>query len=327
MGDKDVVLLLAVVMIFFATLFISKNQAVANASVPTAFISNIEVISQIEAEADAEAEAKIKAEAEIQYQQFLLERQVEIEEELQNQIELEDLEKAIKTLVGENTSNFGMVYYDLNSNKSIEINEDKQFVAASTVKIPINMLIYDMVQDNKIDIDDKLKYIKADYEDGAGILRGMDLSEPLDIKKLSDYSIMYSDNIAINMLLRKAGNENRYAFIEEVVGQPIEHNGNYTTPMNSFKILERLYLNPEENEYYNGIVETMKKTQSHDRIDKYIPQEIVAHKIGDYAGYVNDMAIVCTENPYILTVFTNNMPDSMETIAQVSKLIYDAQIK
>lgn len=325
MEDKDIVLLLAVIMVFFAILFISKNQAVANASVTTAFTSNVESTSQSEAE--AEADAKVKAEAEIEYQQFLLERQIEMEEELQNQIKLEDLEKEIKKLIGENIKKFGMVYYDINSNKSIEINGDKQFVAASTVKVPINMLIYDMIQDNKLNIDDKLKYRKSDYEEGAGILQGTDLSNPLTIKKLSDYSIIYSDNIAINMLLRKVGYKNRYNYIEEVVGQPIEHNGNYTTPMNSFKILERLYLNPDKNEYYSGLIETMKKTQTHDRIDKYIPQEIVAHKIGDYGGYVNDMAIVCTDNPYILTVFTNNMPDSADIIAQVSKMIYEAQVE
>jgi beta-lactamase class A len=331
MEDRDMILLLAIVMIFFATLFISKQQVVASESVPAMYTSaNIEGTSQSAAKvaaAKVEAQAKVEAKAKAEYQLLLVAKQNKIDEDLKNQRQLEDLEKSIRTLVGEDINKFGIVYYDINSKKSININGDKQFLAASTIKVPINMLMYDMIQDKKIDIDEKLKYRKADFEGGAGILQGTDLSKPIAIQELCDYSIRYSDNIAINMLLRKVGNENRYAYLEKITGHSIEHKGNYTTPMDSFKILERLYINPDKNEYYSGLIETMKKTEYHDRIDKYIPQEIVAHKIGDYAEYVNDMAIVFNDKPYILVVFTKNKVDAHESIAQVSKLIYEAQTK
>ena len=73
------------------------------------------------------------------------------------------------------------------------------------------------------------------------------------------------------------------------------------------------------------MIESMKKTVYHDRIDKYIPKEIVAHKIGDFGECVNDIAIVNKKNPYILVVFTKNLPGANEIIANVSKMIYDAQ--
>jgi len=320
MEDKDVVLLLAVVMVFFATLFISKQQSVASASVPTMSTSvNIEATSQ----SVAETAAKSKAEAE--QKKLLVAKQIKIDEDLKIKQQLVDLEKEIKAFVGDDIDKFGMVYYDINSKKSIEINVDNQFLAASTVKVPINMLVYDMIQDKKININEELKYRKADFEGGAGILQETDLSKPIPIKELSDYSIRYSDNIAINMLLRRVGNENRYAYIEKITGHPLVLKGNHTTPMDSFKILERLYSNPDKNEYYSGLIENMKKTEYHDRIDKYIPQEIVAHKIGNYAEYVNDMAIVYGEDPYILAVFTKGMPEAAESIAQVSKMIYEAR--
>jgi len=256
---------------------------------------------------------------------YILEyKQRMIKENLQEKTKIDILEKGIRILVGDDINKFGMVYYDINSKETIEINEDKQFVAASTIKVPINMLLYDMVQDKKVNINEKLKYMDVDFENGAGILQKMDLSKPISIKTLSDYSIIYSDNIAINMILRKIDNENKYKYIEKIVGHPIVHEGNNITPNESFKILERLYLNPDNNKYYSGIIETMKKTEYHDRIDKYIPQEIVAHKIGDFGDYVNDTAIVCKENPYILVIFTEGISDANEVIAQVSKLIYDS---
>jgi beta-lactamase class A len=318
MERKDITIFIAVIMIFVATLFISKHQVVASGSIPvdssisTNNKGNIEVISEAEAER-------------LMYEHLLAYKQSKIKENFEKQAELDTLEKQIRAFVGDNINKFGLVYYDINSKKSIEINADKQFVAASTIKVPINMLMYDMIQDKKIDINEKLKYEECDYEDGAGVLQGSELSNPIAIKTLSDYSIMYSDNIAINMILRKVGTENRYKYIEEILGHPTVHEGNSTSPKDSFKILERLYSNPEDNKYYSTMIETMKKTEYHDRIDKYIPKEIVAHKIGDFAEYVNDMGIVCKENPYILVVFTKEIPGASEVIGQVSKIIYDAQ--
>ncbi len=319
MESKEIAILIAVIMAFFATLIISKDQVVASESIPVVnYMVNDGNRDKAQRQGVEDAEYE-----KIMYEHLLDYKQSKVKENMQKQMELDTLEKNIRELVGANVDNFGLVYYDTKSKKSIEINANKQFMAASTIKIPINMLMYDMVQNKEIDINEKLKYEECDYEDGAGVLQGSDLSKPIALKTLSEFSIIYSDNIAINMLLRKVGYENRYNYIEKVVGHAIEHEGNNTTPRDSFKILERLYSNPDNNKYYKNIIETMKKTEYNDRIDKYIPKEIVAHKIGDYAEYVNDIAIVCKENPYILVVLTKEIPNAKETIGQVSKMIYD----
>ncbi len=314
MGKSNIVILLAI-MAFFAALNISKHQVVASGGIPTVnYISESNKINNKIVPNDV-SETK-----------YLFEyKQDRINADRKKQAQLDTLDKRIRTFVGDNINKFGMVYYDINSKKSIEINADKQFAAASTIKIPINMLMYDMIQDKKININEQLKYDKVDFEDGAGVLQGKDLSSPIAIKTLSDVSIIYSDNIAINMLLRKVGNENRYNYIEKIVGHPVAHEGNNITPKDSSKILERLYSNPNDNKYYSAMIETMKNTEYHDRIDKYIPQKIVAHKIGDFAPYVNDTAIVCKDNPYILVVFTKDITGADELIGQISKMIYDEQ--
>ena len=69
----------------------------------------------------------------------------------------------------------------------------------------------------------------------------------------------------------------------------------------------------------------MKNTDFHDRIDLYIPHDMVAHKVGDYGNYVNDVAIIYTEKPYILSIYTNGLEDANEIIAHISKIIYDYQ--
>ncbi|MBU3142641.1 serine hydrolase [Clostridium sp. CF012] len=322
MKGKEFFISLTIIMAFFATLSISKQPIVARENIAT--FDYISTYNKSNNYGISKAISKMDYE-DLVYKQELEHKLSKVAENAVKQAQLDNLEKEIKTFLGENINKVGLVYYDINSKKFIEINQDKQFVAASTIKVPINMLMYDMVQEQKIDINEKLLFKEGDFEEGAGILQETDLSKPIALKTLSDYSIRYSDNIAINMILRKVGNENKYDYIEKIVAHPIVHSGNNTTPKDSFKILEKLYLNLDKNKYYSAMIETMKKTEYHDRIDKYIPKAIVAHKIGDYGECVNDIAIVNKENPYILVVFTQNLTEANEVIAQVSKLVYEAQ--
>ena len=89
-------------------------------------------------------------------------------------------------------------------------------------------------------------------------------------------------------------------------------------------ILRRLYDNPDNNPLYDIIIEHMKNTIFHDRLDKYLPYEIVAHKIGSYNEYTHDTGIVYSERPYSLSVYTKSI--NPEPIAKLSKIIYGLKI-
>ncbi len=322
MQTKGIVISVAIIMAFFGADYLNRQPSGTSRSIETVnYVSANNKSNNYGISYDI---SKTHYE-DLVYKQMLEYKHDKAEENSVKEARIEKLEKEIRIYLGENISKVGLVYYDINSEKSIEINQDKQFVAASTIKVPINMLMYDMIDEGKIDINEKLTFAECDYEEGAGVLQGQDLSKSIPIKTLSDYSIKYSDNIAINMILRKVGNENKYNFIEKVVGHPTVHSDNNTTAKDSFEILEKLYLNLDKNKYYSTMIETMKNTDCHDRIDKYIPRKIVAHKIGDYGECVNDIAIVSKDNPYILIVFTKNLTEANEAIAQISKIVYDAQ--
>lgn len=243
-----------------------------------------------------------------------------------SQKKMDELENKIKAYIGTDINNMGLTYIDLQSGNEVQINSSKDFIAASTVKVPMNMILYDIIYDDKIGINDTLSYCESDYEEGTGKLDASQLQSPISIKTLSDYSILYSDNIATNMLIRKIGMDNLKSSIETKLGHKINRSDNYTTASDSATLLKLLYENPTNNPYYTNIINNMKHTIFHDRIDKFIPQQITAHKIGNYENYANDIAIIYTEHPYILSVFTNDMTDANNKIAQISKIVYDYQI-
>lgn len=286
---------------------------------------------KIDAQAVAlqKAEEQKKLEAQKLEEQRKLEEQKKIEEqkrlELQKKIEEQQkLEEKIRQYLGAKVSKIGLAYYDVETQKGFSINGDKYFNAASTVKVQMNMVLFDLIKEGKLRIDGTVKYnAGTDYEGGTGILQSKDKTKPIDIQTLSDYSIIYSDNIATRMIIRTIGRPEMKRRFGEKVGHTVPQE-NLVTPNEELTFLKLLYENKDNNEYYTRLTGIMKETAFHDRLDKYVPQNIVAHKIGNYGNFVNDAGIIYTPNPYIIAVYTEGLENANETIAQINKILYEA---
>ena len=237
-----------------------------------------------------------------------------------------NLETAISSKISEYGDSIGLTFYDIKTKRTISFNGDKTFIAASTSKVPLNMLLLNKVASGEIEEDTTIKYTDEDYEGGAGILQNQDLSSPIDIFTLSKYSIIYSDNIATKMISNLMGGKDIvFKQYDDILGYEANHTDNAITANDAAQYLKVLYFNKDDNPYYDTLLDNMKNTVYHDRIDKYIDQSLVAHKIGDYETYVNDIAIVYANAPYILTIYTNNVVDAKEIIAETSQIIFDYQ--
>lgn len=240
------------------------------------------------------------------------------------------LENKINKFLEGNINRVGFLFYDITTGKQIAINEDMVCVAASTYKVGMNVVAYDLVNSGELDLSSTIWYNSGYYESGTGVLQNQisaTLANPVPIQKLLDYSIIYSDNIATNMVSGYLGGANyvraKVSSITGVTG--IDTTRNVITPEEEFLLLRRIYDN-RDNTYYSHLISVMEQTIFHDRIDKYIPQEITAHKIGDYGSYTNDVGIIFTDKPYIFVMYTNGVSDADELIAGLSNLIYNEQL-
>lgn len=236
------------------------------------------------------------------------------------------IDEEIRNIVGDDIDRMGLYYYDIKTGENIAINEDKVFRAASTTKVDLAMMVMDAMNRGELSPNDTFSYVEElDYEDGTGILQDLETIKPLTVMELIKLSIVYSDNIATNMLYRTTP-YNRSDYIYKVTGIPCEKEINESTPKQQFLMLKRLYENNEKNPYYDKLIEFMKETEFHDRIDKDIPWEICAHKIGNNDIYIHDIGIIYTENPYILVVYTEDLGNeeyAMNVISDISKKIYE----
>ena len=257
---------------------------------------------------------------------------------------LTSIDEVVEDVVGGYRDNISIYFKNLNTDEEYILNEDTYYVAASTTKVPLAMLILDKVNSGMLSLDDTISYIETDYEEGTGSLAYLETIPDITIDEALYLSIVESDNIAKNMLTR-ISRSSVTDYTRSITGYSDIPYGNYITARQFGIILEKLYKNPDNDPYYEKLLNYMTRTIFHSGLDKYLDYSKVAHKIGTYYRYYHDVGIVYGEDPYILVVMTKDIGElggnldsdsddevylldggnkAFDIIAELSKGIYDA---
>lgn len=248
----------------------------------------------------------------------------EMEVELDNPLYNKDIDimDRINNYLGDDKYSTSFIYYNLETEESLAFNEDLYMNAASIYKVGLSLVAYNMVECGEITLEDLVYYSPWQYQGGTGILQ-YDLSfGALPLGILIEYAIKYSDNIAATMVYSYIGGWNNFKWrLFEILGIDYGDYDNVTSARVEFEVLKYIYEN-RNNSNYDILIDYLQNTDFHDRLDKYLPQEIVAHKIGSDEGYTHDIGIVFTEEPYIIIMMTDNVYNGPDKIADVSKAMY-----
>ena len=226
-------------------------------------------------------------------------------------IELTSFYEEISTTLNKSVASFdgkvGITYVDLTTGKQIAVNGDQKFLSASTIKVPLAMMIADKVANGELNWEDQLVYKeKDDYEEGTGIIIN-GIQPSYSLRTLQEYNIIYSDNIAKNMLYDTFGGDKagKKAIVQHFFERDTNPDHTEFTSNEASEILLELYHEKATNREYQKIYDYMKQTVFHERMDTEITKGKVAHKIGSYNNYIHDIGILETDPPFILTIFTD----------------------
>lgn len=248
----------------------------------------------------------------------------EVEVQLDDQLYNNDIDimERINNYLGDDKYSTSFIYYNLETEEKLAFNEDLYMNAASIYKVGLSLVAYSMVECGEISLDDLVYYSPWQYQGGTGILQ-YDLSfGALPLGTLIEYTIKYSDNIAAAMVYSYIGGWNNFKWrLFDILGIDYGDYDNVTSARVEFEVLKYIYEN-RNSPNYGILIDYLKNTEFHDRLDKYLPQSIVAHKIGSDEGYTHDMGIVFTDEPYIIIMMTDNVYNGPDKIADISKAIY-----
>ena len=252
---------------------------------------------------------------------------------LSNPIDTNKIPNNIKAIIKEindyyrSSSNyFAFTYKDISTGFTVSYNENGNVWAASTIKAPVNIYLYELASQDKTNLDEELTYTSNYYIGGTGLLKNKEFNTKYTIRTLSEYAIVYSDNVAHNMLMDKYGKNNIRDFWKKK-GTDVIFTGNDNWGMINahdatiyMSELYRFYLENDKfgEELMNNFINA--KTKFIYGKNDYI----VANKSGWGGSSQHDASIIFADNPYIVVALSNlGMSNSyMNYFNKVNDLAY-----
>ena len=269
---------------------------------------------------------------------------------------LAELETAIQAKFASVEGDYALAFLLLgDEEKEILINEHKEFHAASTMKTPVMIELYQQAYDGKVNLDDSIlvknsfysivdsSEYEMDLNEDSGERMYQYIGEKLPVRELMYDMIVYSSNLATNILIelvdakkvtqtmRRLGAEDIQVLrgVEDI--KAFEQGlSNTTTAMDLLKIYEGLAKERVVSQVASkDMIEILKQQHFKDVIPAKLPKDVeVAHKTGWITGVRHDSGIVYLPEgqKYVLVILSKNIQDdkaALKMMTEVSRMIYE----
>lgn len=248
----------------------------------------------------------------------------------EKEADLDDLKEYIERYFARFDGRYGLTFMDITTGNSFDIDAYDQYIAASTSKLPVNLYLFKLIEEGKLDFDIEMEYLEEDLEYGTGLIIKGEYGDTYTVAQLVEYSLVYSDNCAINMIIRLCGKQDIYSYMMNM-GATVNYGFRHRScPADMALFTKELYDRYTDNpELYGIMIDYLADTIFNDRINLYLPRDIkVSHKIGNYIkeNVYNDVGIVFSSSPYIVSFMsgqTNDNLEALDVIAKTSLMIYN----
>ncbi|CAI3548730.1 MULTISPECIES: serine hydrolase [Clostridium] len=251
------------------------------------------------------------------------------------------LTNRINHIIKNSSADIAVLVKDLKEDKVIfKYNEDKKYVSASVIKVPIMIEALSRVDLGEINLDDKFN-IGDDNKVDFSVITEQDLKE-CTFEELIEWMIISSDNTATNVLIDILGLENindrikklnmKNTLLERKMMdfKAIEYGRNNYTSLNDMLIaMEGLYRGVLiSSEMSLKAIDILKNQRDNFMLKRYIRDNVtLANKTGELDKLNNDVGIFYTKNHnYFIGIFVYDVKknkDAYEIIGKISKEVYD----
>jgi beta-lactamase class A len=234
-------------------------------------------------------------------------------------------------------------YYieDLQTGRTIVWNENQPLPAASVIKLPIAVSVFEQELAGRLELDAEVVLKATDKADGSGVLKRTRSGTKLTVASLLELMLQRSDNTATNMLTDLLGLEQinevcrrqgltatsmpRYIMDLEARDNKVE---NYTSATDMAHLLKALY----ERRILDGpsstqLLDILKGQRVRDRLPRYLPRGVVvAHKTGLMKDACHDVGILYGRNhDYVIAVLTTEFGSygqAKQAIGRIARAVY-----
>ncbi len=267
---------------------------------------------------------------------------------------VENLKIAIETKLRTVEGEFAVAFKDLQTGKTLFINEKTNFHAASTMKTPVMIEVFKQAKSGKFNLSDST-LVKNEFKSIVdGSIYGMDIADDssdgmykkigqkMTIYDLTYQMIIVSSNLATNILIDLVDAKNANATMRKLGAKDIQvlrgvedqkafdkGLNNSVTAFDLMLIFEKIAKNKVINKQS---CEAMLKILFDQKFDEIIPANLpktvrVAHKTGSITGVQHDSGIVFLPDgrKYVLVLLSKKLKNAdagVKVLAEVSEMIY-----
>ncbi len=224
---------------------------------------------------------------------------------------------------------YGFYVFEFASGNSFGTNHQTLFPAASLMKLPVLIALYQSAAAGQINLDSVYTLQEKDKVAGAGSLQYAAVGTQKTFRELAKMMGQSSDNTAYHIvatLLRPALIQKT---ITEVDMSQSAYQDHTTTPADIGLLLQKLYrhqlLSPANSE---EILNSITHTDWEELIPTGIPPGIrVAHKYASDINTWSDAAIVYSQSPFILVISCQDatQKQAFDTIPLIAKSVYQLE--
>lgn len=241
------------------------------------------------------------------------------------------LETAVENYLSALNAEYGMAVVNLEDGRSVFVNADRPFPAASLYKLLVMYRVYEAIDAGSLSLDDPVTIQRGDTiqdEPGGWYSPG----ETTTVRQALDVMITESSNAASFALTRTVGG---WGVVESAAAELgmadtyMDGEQFWSTPDDMARFFRLLasweLVSPMASQEMIQLL--LAQTRS-DRLPALLPEEVsVAHKTGELEDVRNDGGIVYAPRGWyvIVAMSQNGSPDEqVRALAQLSYLVYGA---
>jgi len=261
--------------------------------------------------------------------------------------------KEISRILSEANGNVGLYIEDCQTGEVFTVNGEKQFPAASTIKVPMLAMLLKDAQDGLIDLDQPREIAEVNRVPN-GVICSLNKGFKPTLRDMAWLMIVVSDNLATNEIIDVIGYDRFNKFWQEwgcgstkllrkMMEAVKEGRNNFTSASDMGKILSAV----ARGELYNKqIADEMFSIMRDQKLTARLPHLLptttvynangevaegmvmVSHKTGSNPGLVHDVGIfeLPGHRRYIVAVYTQDFPTVAEAtvfINNISLAVYN----
>jgi beta-lactamase class A len=210
-------------------------------------------------------------------------------------------------LAAQGGGSYGVYLEELGSGATIGVGDTSELEAASVIKIPEALYLLREVDAGQVKMDDEVTLEAGDFMGGTGSLDGT--AHPGDqysYGQLITLLIEQSDNTAWLALRRVLGDSSIDAYAASIGAGDCQQETDWCSARSAGHTMAQLARGRLVSAASTRLLlNLLESTIFNDRINWYLPNVTIAHKVGMDTGVRNDCGVVyLSSDPFAICVFT-----------------------